>query len=282
MALQNFVKTVWIANIMQSLEKAHVFASVANREYEGQLNSLGDKVKMSQIGDIAITSYSANSDISSPEKLVDSAGELVADQAYYFNFAVNDVDAVQQKQQLLSQATENGAYGFRDKVDQYFAELYAKAGIAKGSNASPVDINSANVEDVLVEVNELMGEANIPKAGRFAIIPEWFESKLVLAGLVTKTNNDQLHANGFIDRVLGIDFYTSNNVSKNSTSYDQTRILFGIKNVSLTFADVISDIEAYRPEKRFEDAVKGLYVFGGKIARPDMTLCLYADKTAES
>jgi len=284
MALQNFIKTVWIAGIMRALDKAQVFASLANNDYQGQLVNLGDRVKIMMIGDIAVTSYAKDADITSPEDIQDAASELIADQAYYFNFKANDVEAVQQKSALLNEATSRAAYGFRDKVDQFFAGLYAQAGIQLYASATtPWDVTSLNVEDVLLAANEAAGVANIPKEGRYLVVPEWFQTKLVLAGLATKTANDQLYTNGFIQRVLGWDIYQSNNVSQtNPATGDHAKIFGGIKGQSTSFADVISTIEAYRPEKRFEDAVKGLYVFGGKVIRPDMTLVIHADKTAEA
>jgi hypothetical protein len=56
----------------------------------------------------------------------------------------------------------------------------------------------------------------------------------------------------------------------------------GIRNESYTLAEQIMSVEAYRPEAKFSDAVKGLHVYGTKIIRPDITLTLYADKTAEA
>ena len=35
------------------------------------------------------------------------------------------------------------------------------------------------------------------------------------------------------------------------------------------FANSINEVEAYRPEKQFSDAVKGLDCFGGKAVRPE-------------
>ena len=37
-----------------------------------------------------------------------------------------------------------------------------------------------------------------------------------------------------------------------------------------TFAQQILKTEAYRPEKRFADAVKGLHVYGAKVLRPQV------------
>ena len=282
MGFTNFIQTIWAAKIEEALKNTLVFQSVANTNYQGDLKNLNDEVRIIQIGDPTITSYSANADLAAPEKINDAASVLKADQAYYFNFAANDVEAIQAKPELLRQCTMNAAHGFAEKVDQYIAGLYASAGLAKYTNDTPADVTSLNVDDVFLECSEYMSENKIPRANRFAIIPEWLHTKLILAGLATKTNNDQLYENSVVAKVHGFDIILSNNVSKNSTSWDKSRILMGIRGESITFAGVINKVEAYRPEKRFEDAVKGLYVFGGKIARPDKTLVLYADKTAEA
>ena len=38
---------------------------------------------------------------------------------------------------------------------------------------------------------------------------------------------------------------------------------------AIAFAEQLSEIEAYRPEKRFADAVKGLHLYGVKVVYPE-------------
>ena len=40
-------------------------------------------------------------------------------------------------------------------------------------------------------------------------------------------------------------------------------------NKAIAFAGQIDKVEAYRPQDAFSDAIKGLYVFGAKIVRPE-------------
>ena len=37
---------------------------------------------------------------------------------------------------------------------------------------------------------------------------------------------------------------------------------------AIAFAEQLSEINAYRPEKRFADAVKGLHLYGAKVVYP--------------
>jgi len=282
MSIQNFIRTSWEANIQTSLKKTHVFGSVANREYDGVINALGDKVEIIQIGDVTINAYTRRQTLTRQE-MHDSVTELKADQAYYFDFDVNDVDAVQQKPQILTSTTDNAAYGFRDTVDSYLAGLYAQAGLTSyASGTEPWNVTSLNVEDVLGDIKEKM--ARVPKEGRFLICPEWTHYKMFQAGLTAKTSTDQMYANGFIERVMGFDILLSENVSASTgaPTWDSTKVMAGLRNVSYGFAEAILKVEAFRPEGGFEDAVKGLYVFGGKVLRPDTLCAAYVDKTAES
>ena len=282
MAVQNFIKTVWIQSLIESLKKTHVFASVAFQGYQGQAQSLGDKVKIMQISDITINEYTKDSTIS-VQDIDDAASELTLDQAYYFAFKANDIEAIQQKPMLLNQATNNAAYGFRDEVDTYMAGLYTQAGhTSYSTGTTPWDVTSLNVEDVLLDIKEKL--ARVSANGRFIIVPEWFHNKLILAGLTDKADNNAIFTNGMVGRALGFDILLSENVSASTgaPTWDQTRVIAGVRDQSFAFFDNVVNIEAYRPEAKFEDAVKGLYLFGGKILRPDMTCVAYVDKTAEA
>lgn len=280
MSLSNFIPSIWAGNLLSALDKAYVAVSVANREYEGDIKQGGDSVRINQIGDITVASYTKNTNISDPQDLQDAQTILTIDQQKYFNFQIDDVDKVQTKPKVMSEAMRKSAYALRDTADSYLLGLYAQAGLAVGTSGAPIDLTSLNVEDTLLQVGETMDGANIPREGRFAIVPPWVVTKMILAGLTTKTMNDVLWENGKLGKVLGFDTLMSNNVS-NAGSWANTKIMCGVRGMSLNYAEQILSVEAYRMEKRFSDAVKGLHVYGAKW-RADATLVLYADKTAEA
>ena len=43
---------------------------------------------------------------------------------------------------------------------------------------------------------------------------------------------------------------------------------------AIAFAEQLSEINAYRPEKRFADAVKGLHLYGAKVVYPSEMVLL--------
>ena len=281
MAVNNFIPQIWHVGFLKALEDAHVFASVASREYEGEIKGGGSRVKINQLGYPTIAPYTKNSTSITPEILQSSQFWLDVNQTPYFAYYLDNIDKVQSNSELLGEASTNSAYSMGESVDQYIAGLYAQAGISQNTNASPANVNSANVEDEILELAEQMDEASMPRNGRFLIIPPWFHTKLVIAGITNETNNTSVYKNGYVGSALGFDYLMSNNVSKNSTSWDKTRIMGGVRGFSLLYAEQLSKITAYEPEAGFTEAVKGLHLYGAKWI-PERTAVLYADKTAEA
>ena len=69
MSVSNFIPAVWSARLLAHLDKQHVLTQLCNRDYEGEITQYGDTVKITQIGEVTIKDYTANTDIADPEEL---------------------------------------------------------------------------------------------------------------------------------------------------------------------------------------------------------------------
>ena len=283
MALDNFIPSIWSANIHQALENNLVAVRLANRSYEGEIKQAGDTVKINMFSDPTVSAYTKNSTAITPENLSATQRELLINRSYYFAFEVDDVDAAQANMGLIAEPLRRAGYQLATTADAYMLDFAAdQAGLAQNTSAAPVDLVSTNVEEEILAIGEQFNEAGITFDGRFLIVAPWVISKMVLAGLTTKTQNDALWSNGFVDRILGFDVYMRQNVTHTATTWAATENVAGIVNESFGYAEQIMKVEAYRPESAFSDAVKGLHLYGAKVMRPDKTLLWYADKTAEA
>ena len=129
MSLDNFIPEIWAAQIFSDFEKATIVASLANRDYEGEIQNGGDTVKITAIGPVTLTSYTKNSTSDmSIQTLSDAQTQLVVDQQKYFNFQIDDVDAAQQKPKVMPEAMRKAAQAMAVNVDSYIAALYTQAG----------------------------------------------------------------------------------------------------------------------------------------------------------
>ena len=282
MSINNFIPEVWSMNVQKALAISHVFAATANRSYEQEISQAGDTVKINKLADPSVSTYTKDSSSLTFSSLVATQIELKIDQAKSVSFGVDDVDKAQTNVNTMVETMRRAGYKFADTADTYLSGLYEQAGNSLNSNATPIDLTSLNIEDEILALKEEMNVAGIPQQGRFLAVAPWVVTKLILAGLTTKTQNDALFANGMIGNVFGFDILESANISKNSTSWDKTRNIAGVRGESFAYAEQILNMEALRPEAAFQDAIKGLHLYGGKIIRPDMTWVWYADKTAEA
>jgi len=125
MSVSTFIPTLWAARILANLNNAHVFVSpdIANRDYEGDIRQMGDKVKINSIGRITIRSYTRGSAITAPETLNTASQEIEIDQGKYFNFEIDDVDRAQAQNggALMEAAMVEAGWGLSDQADQFNA-----------------------------------------------------------------------------------------------------------------------------------------------------------------
>lgn len=284
MSIRRFVPEIWSANLLVALRKALVYAGpgIVNRDYEGEIAEAGDTVRITSISDPTIGTYVPNVTTITPEELTDAQRTLVVDQAKYFAFKVDDVDARQAKGNVIPEAISRAAYKLADVVDQYVAGLYT--GVSTANALGTVAVTAGTPTDaydkVLVPLKVKLDEANVPNEGRYCVIPPWLHGRLLLDGRFIKLNesgdNGMALRNGMVGRAAGFDILVSNNAI-NSTGDDY--IVQAGSPMAISFAEQINKTEAYRPEGGFSDAVKGLALYGAKLIRPDAIATAAASQT---
>ena len=281
MAVTNFIPELWSARLLNALDKSHVFANVVNRDYEGEIKKMGDTVHINTIGAVTIGTYTQNTDFTSgPETLATTDQTLTIDQAKYFNFQVDDIDAAQAAGDIMDKAMTRAAYGLADASDKYIAGILAGAADATNTvSTSAVALTSSNVYENVVKMRTILDKANVPTAGRWLVIPPEMYALILLDDRFVKTGGEMAEGilrTGLVAQAAGFDIYLSNNcVSVNSNSTDTYTIVGGVDSAA-TYAEQIVSTEAYRPEKRFADAVKGLHVYGAKVVDKAQIACLKA------
>lgn len=279
MSLNNFIPNIWSGLLLNSLKKAQVFtqAGVVNRDYQGDITGFGSSVKINTLGAVSVSNYSKNGTITL-EDLDSTQQTLLIDQQKYFGFYIDDIDTAQQNPKVMAQAMEEAAYALRDKADQYVAGLYNDALVGIGG-AGGVQITTGNAYEKLVELSVALDEANVPQAGRWAVIPSWVHGKLLQDSRFVASGSDNAEnrlQNGVVGFAAGFSVLTSNNIVKeNVAGVNVWRAMAGYAG-AISYAEQIMSVEAFRPENRFADAVKGLHVFGAKLVRPDGIVVLNA------
>lgn len=281
MSIQNFIPTIWSARLLNHLDKSHVYLNLLNRDYEGEIKNFGDTVKINQVGDVSIKDYTKGTDIDAPEDITGEQQELKIDQAKYFNFAVDDVDNAQTNPKLMDKAMQRAAYAMNDVVDAFAANLLAinvHADNAIGTNDAPIVPTKADAYDYLVDLNTKLTEANVAKMGRWVVIPAFYHGLLLKDDRFVGNGTDYNQAileGGEVGKAAGFTVYVSNNVP--NTEGTKYKVIAGTTEAG-SYAEQILNTEAYRPEKRFSDAVKGLHTYGAKVLQSKCIAVLTCNK----
>jgi hypothetical protein len=256
MAITTFIPEVWSARLLANLQKNLVFGALANRNYEGDIAQFGDTVHINSIQDITVKAYTPNTDIDDPEQLTTVDQTLVIDHGAYYNFYVNDVDAVQARGDLMDAAMRNASYKLSENIEDHLASVLLTAGTITGN------MDATKAYESIVAIKTAMDEANVPKEGRKLVVPPSIEGAILLDDrFITGNKGENRLEEGAVAKAAGFDIYISNAKGMNAK-------VVAFRSDDFTFANQLTKTEAYRREKGFDDGVKGLALCGAKVTRP--------------
>ncbi|MCR4338958.1 MAG: hypothetical protein NUW01_03620 [Gemmatimonadaceae bacterium] len=288
MSVNNFIPQLWHAALLENLNDRHVYADCVNREYEGEIKSHGDTVRINSIGRVTVSAYTKNTWNLTPEVL-DGAGQtLTITEQDYFYFGLDDVDKAQIKGAVMSAAMKEAAWALADDADVFLATTIA-AGVPTGTTntmtAATVGSGAGEADafEILIDLGVLLDVQNTPAGGRWAVVPPWYIGELLKDPRFTSfgtAENVARAMNGTIKTMSGFDLKVSNNVPVSGSAYT---ILAGYKGAA-TYANSIAEgsPESFRHPDGFVDVVRGLHVYGAKVTRPSNLVAIAATKGSGS
>ena len=263
MAISNFIPQIWSARLQEKLQHALVFGTLCNRSYEGDIRQWGDTVHINTINDITVKPYDPAVAIDDPEELSGADTTLVIDHGAYYNFFINDVDAVQARADLMDAAMRNAAARLASDAEGYILSVIREGAGKKASRAIP----EGGLYALILEIKGEMDKAGVPRAGRKLVLPPQLETELLLDQRFITGSSAAAHrlCEGSVARAAGFDLYISG---------DLTNEIIAMTPEAVTFANQITRVDAYRPERGFADGVKGLCLSGAKVIQP-AAVCVY-------
>lgn len=270
MAYANFKQTFWSKHYQRELENKAILAEWCNREFEGEAK-YGNLVKILGVGAVTIANYEGTT-IGSPESVADSSVMLAIDKAKYFNFGVDDVDRAQSKPGLMEVLMAESAYAMAHQIDTDIAAASVNAGnfssslqIASAANAkAAVDAGLVKLRENNVQITD---EVVIELA---PFVYQYLKEKYI----DLDTNNSELLKKGIVGYYDNARVRVSNNLYNDTTDY---YCMIRTKK-AIAYVNQIDKVEAYRPDNLFNDAIKGLAVYGIKVVRPKELYVIKAHK----
>jgi N4-gp56 family major capsid protein len=272
MAITQMLPSIWSARILEKLEKSLVYAQpgTVRRDFEGEIRADGDRVHFHSFADLTIGTYVKDSTTLTYENLTDARVTLLVDQAKYFAFRVDDINAAQMRPKIIDAAADRASYQLAQVADAYVASLYAGASSSNPDNiVEATQATAANVYSKFVGLAQRMDENNLPAEGRYCIIPPWVLALLRQDSTFVTQASPATVLNGSVGMIAGINLLVSNNVPATGTPTDDYHCAAGVAN-AIGYAEQIVLVEGLRLEGSFSDGIRGLHLYGAKVLQPEL------------
>jgi hypothetical protein len=243
------------------MNRKYIAVANCSREFEGDIKNRGDRVKICGVGDINVFDYTKNTDMTNAaQQLNDNYRLILINQAKAFNFQIDDVERAQTNPKLMDAAVKNAASALANTADKYVFALCTKASLSIAETAT-ID----NIISILIDARTKLFKTNVYDPSDIVIEVSPEVGNLILKAKINTSNEDTALETGCIGTIAGCKVFVSNNILVEDGIH---KCMVRTKR-SIAFAEQLSEMDAYRPEKRFADAVKGLHLYGAEVIYPN-------------
>lgn len=269
MAVANFKKQVWSSKIQHQLETITSLKDHCDFQFEGEVKQ-AERIKILGVVRPTIRTYVPGTALVR-EGANDNAQYMDIDQFRYFDFEVDDVEKAQSQKGLIEALSKEATLGLSEEADAYVASLVV-ADRANLKSAASTDISTVTDGGIsLIEGGFATLYGNNCKPSdtfHLEITPEWYT--ILRPEIITlDTNNSEIIKKGYVGKYGNALISIENMLGTWNDGTRDTKLAMLRTNKAIAFAGQIDKVEAYRPQDAFSDAIKGLYVFGSKIVRPE-------------
>ena len=280
MSYSNFIPAVWEAGINRDLERKCVFAEDCYRKYEGEVKRQGESVTITGIGKPTIYDLKTsdkNNEINGAETVESASIVMPINQIAYFNYEVGDIDSAQATDGILQSLHQETSEALANKVDKYIANLALGKDVNVVGTAKCVTgtagTNEKNVLDILDSLQESLWLNDVSDSTEIVVTvdPKFF-TRFRKEYSALDTNNSKLLKEGNVYFYNNMQIKVTNNCAKGSatigSSSETVSYIMARTKRAIAYVNHLTHSEAYRPEKKFSDAVKGFILYDAKIVRP--------------
>lgn len=285
----NFIPELYSKKVLRNFYESTVFSEITNTDYEGEIKSQGAKVIIRKTPVMTVNPYTIGQELVYEVPEADST-ELNIDQAFYTAFQVEDVERVQADIELVNMFAKDAAERVKISVSREVLAYMstqaaadnqgATAGVISGSvdlgliagAGASVTIDSTNAITKIVEINQVLDEADIPSENRWIVLPAWYCALLKLGDLrradITGDGTGVIR-NGMVGMVDRTMIYQTNGLytATDGDTDTSTYVLAGTKEAS-TFAAQVTKTDTLKIQNAFGEYWRSLFVYGRGVVQP--------------
>ncbi len=289
-----FIPEIWSGKLIEKFYAATVLAAISNTDYEGEIKSYGDRVKIRTKPTLIINNYLVNGDLAL-QRPAGSSVELTIDQGKYFAAILDDViekqsdinnlsiwadDASEQMKIVVDSDVLLYLLGQADAANRGLTAGLVSGNINLGVTGTPLAtvgrnpaVGQVEIIDVLLRIGQALDEQNIPETGRWIVMPTWATFQLKrseLREVFISGDSVSILRNGKFGQVDRFTIYASNLLPKGPITGPPALaagewVIYGGHAHGLTFASQMTNVETIRSERTFGQILRGLQVYGRQV-----------------
>lgn len=268
MAYDSFKPEIWEKSIQEALEKQMVMGSLVHKEFQGNIKEMGDRVNIINVGNVIVRDYTRGQSLTI-DTLTDSLSTLLIDQQKYFAFRVDDMDQAQGNTSIMEAYTNRAATAIKEVIDTRLYGHYTE--VASGNvigSTTPIALTATNIYDQITTLAELLDANNVPAEGRSLVISPRAKTLLLRSSSFNRATagGDEIVRQGRVGYVAGFEVFVSTNIP---TLAGNVIPLLAFHKEFVTFASQVNKTEVVRPANEFSSVMRGLYLYGSRVLRPE-------------
>jgi len=290
-----FIPEIWSGKLVERYYDNTVLTRISNTKYEGEIRKQGDKVIIRTTPTITVRDYKIG-DTLQVERPLGDVIELLIDKGKYWSAIIDDIEKVQTDIEQMNLWADDASERLKMAVDsEVLANLITDVAPAnKGANAgrisgninlgttgAPIALDRTNILEHILNLGQVLDEQNVPEQGRYLIMPFWATNLLkqsdIKAAYLTGDSTSPLR-NGMVGMVDRFTVYNSNLLPIMTDGTAKTTYIYAGIDYGLTFAAQLTETETLRSVSTFGTIMRGLFVYGYKVIKPEAIAALYCTK----
>ena len=159
----NFSPVIYSKKVQTAFRKTSVVEDITNNDYMGEISNFGDSVRIIKEPEVSVQAYSRGTQVV-PQDLDDEDFTLVIDQANYFAFKIDDIEAAHSHVNFESLATDRAGYRLRDQYDQEifgYMSGYKQAALHANASAARVAADKSGTDPVSADADGLLASMKL-------------------------------------------------------------------------------------------------------------------------
>jgi hypothetical protein len=277
---------LWAGKTLVKFYESSVYADIANTDYQGEIQGMGDTVHINIIPDTTINDYVIGQGLTR-QRPSPSIVDLLIDKGKYWSVNTNKVQLKQAFMNFIEDWTEDAGMKMGEAIDADILEnVYADASSYNagatagyktssfdlGSSGAPLGLDKTTILDFMIDCGTVLTEIKIPKQNRWFVLPPMFTGMLVKGDLKDASMmGDATSAarNGRLGRIFNFTVYESNQLATTTDGTETVHnTMFGHK-CAITFASQLVEERSIPDPDDFGDIMEGLQVYGYKVIKAE-------------